>query len=58
MRTIKTTLREIYDISNKEVKEKMEDEEINCFCGETMALSDCPDLYYDGMENNAEFNQD
>ena len=34
------------------------DEEINCFCGETMTLSDCPDLYYDGMENNAEFNQD
>ncbi len=32
------------------------DEEIDCFCGETIALSDCPDLYYSGMENNAEFN--
>jgi hypothetical protein len=31
------------------------DEKIDCFCGETMALSDCPDLYYSGMENNAEF---
>lgn len=34
------------------------DEEIDCFCGHTMALSDCPDLYYSGMENNAEFNED
>ena len=32
------------------------DEEIDCFCGETMALSDCPDLYYSGIENNEEFN--
>jgi hypothetical protein len=32
------------------------EEEIDCFCGETMALSDCPDLYYSGIENNAEFN--
>lgn len=31
---------------------------IDCFCGNKMALSDCPDLYYDGMENNAEFNED
>jgi hypothetical protein len=30
-------------------------EEIDCFCGHTMALSDCPDLYYPGIENNAEF---
>ena len=32
------------------------DESIDCFCGHNMALSDCPDLYYSGMENNAEFN--
>jgi LSD1 subclass zinc finger protein len=32
------------------------EEEIDCFCGETMNLSDCPDLYYSGIENNAEFN--
>ena len=25
------------------------DEEIDCFCGHTMALSDCPDLYHSGM---------
>lgn len=30
-------------------------EKVNCFCGKKMALSDCPDLYYDGMENNSEF---
>jgi len=34
------------------------EEEIECFCGCTMALSDCPDLYYSGMENNDEFNED
>jgi hypothetical protein len=32
------------------------DETIDCFCGLTMDLSDCPDLYYNGMENNNEFN--
>jgi hypothetical protein len=32
------------------------DDSIDCFCGNTMALSDCPDLYYSGMETNAEFN--
>ena len=31
------------------------DEEIDCFCGHTMDLSSCPDLYYSGMETNAEF---
>lgn len=34
------------------------DEEIDCFCGHTMDLSDCPDLYYNGIENNAEFNEE
>lgn len=29
---------------------------IDCFCGHEMALSNCPDLYYNGMENNEEFN--
>lgn len=28
---------------------------VNCFCGQKMDLSDCPDLYYRGLENNAEF---
>ena len=32
------------------------DEKIDCLCGEVMDLSDCPDLWYSGMENNAEFN--
>lgn len=31
-------------------------EKINCFCGHKMFLSNCPDLYYTGMENNLEFN--
>jgi hypothetical protein len=31
-------------------------EKIECFCS-TMALSDCPDLYYSGIENNEEFNK-
>lgn len=33
------------------------DESIECFCGEEMSLSDCPDLYYSGMETNQEFNE-
>ena len=31
------------------------DEEIECLCGETMNLSDCPDLWYEGLQNNKEF---
>lgn len=31
------------------------DEKIECFC-DTMDLSDCPDLFYSGMEENEEFN--
>jgi hypothetical protein len=31
-------------------------EKIKCFCS-IMALSDCPDLYYSGIENNEEFNK-
>lgn len=31
------------------------DEKIECFCG-NRALSDCPDLFYSGMEENEEFN--
>ena len=27
---------------------------IKCFCGE-MDLSDCPDLWYEGAQNDAEF---
>ena len=37
---------------------RTEQETIDCFCGETLDLSDCEDLFYDGMENNAEFNED
>jgi hypothetical protein len=29
---------------------------IECFCQHEMDLSDCPDLYYQNQENNAEFN--
>ena len=32
------------------------DEKIDCFCGNKMDLSDCPDLFHSGMENNEEFN--
>lgn len=35
---------------------ELEDEEIDCFCGCAMSLTDCPDVYYSGMENNSEFN--
>lgn len=31
------------------------EEEIDCLCGNTMSLSDCPDLWYSGVENNNEF---
>lgn len=34
---------------------KTVDKTIQCFCGKEMNLSDCPDLYYSGMENNKEF---
>lgn len=33
-------------------------EHIECFCGNEMALSDCPDLYYSGLENNVEFEEE
>ena len=33
------------------------DEDIDCFCG-TRNLSDCPDLYYSGIENNEEFKEE
>lgn len=29
-------------------------DKINCFCGE-QSLSDCPDYWYEGMQNNNEF---
>lgn len=32
------------------------DESIDCFCSKEMSLSDCPDYWYSGMENNQEFN--
>lgn len=28
------------------------DETIKCFCGNEMSLTDCPDLYYKGMNIN------
>lgn len=36
----------------------VEKEEINCFCGEEMDLSDCPDYWYEGCQDNAEFNEE
>ena len=35
-----------------------EDETIECFCGHEMDLSDCPDYWYEGCQDNAEFNED
>jgi hypothetical protein len=32
-----------------------EQEEIECFCGRKMDLSDCPDYWYEGCQDNAEF---
>ena len=32
------------------------DETTDCFCGQTMDLSDCPDYWFSGVENNYEFN--
>ena len=32
------------------------DEKITCFCGHTQWVEDCTDYWYDGMENNSEFN--
>lgn len=29
--------------------------EIDCLCGRTMDLSDCPDYWYEGAELSAEF---
>lgn len=35
---------------------KLSDEEIHCFdCDRTLDVSDCPDLYYVGIENNQEY---
>jgi hypothetical protein len=34
---------------------KCGEEELECFCGNTVDISDCPDLYYSGLENNEEF---
>lgn len=31
------------------------DERIECFCGRTMSLSDCPDYWYEGLELSEEF---
>lgn len=31
------------------------DEHINCFCGLKMALCDCPDFWYEGLELSEEF---
>ena len=34
------------------------DETIECFCGSEMSLSDCPDYWYEGCQDSAEFNED
>lgn len=31
---------------------------IQCFCGQEMDLSDCPDYWYQGCQDNAEFSQE
>lgn len=35
-----------------------EDHNIDCLCGNNMDLSDCPDLWYEGIQNNQEFQED
>ena len=35
-----------------------EDETIECFCGQEMDLSGCPDYWYEGCQDSAEFNED
>ena len=37
---------------------EIEDETIECLCGHDMDLSDCPDLWYEGCQNNDEFKED
>lgn len=38
---------------------KVGQEKIKCYdCDRDMALSDCPDLFYSGMENSALYNGD
>ena len=37
---------------------RMGQETLECLCGVEMDLSDCPDLWYSGLENNEEFNQE
>jgi hypothetical protein len=37
------------------IHEVNDDEHIECFCGETMALCDCPDYWYEGLELSEEF---
>ena len=33
------------------------DETIECFCEREMNLSDCPDYWYEGCQDSAEFNE-
>lgn len=33
-------------------------ESIECFCEQEMDLSDCPDFWYQGCQDNVEFNQE
>jgi hypothetical protein len=35
---------------------KVGDRFIECFCQHEVFLSDCEDLYYENLQNNAEFN--
>jgi hypothetical protein len=34
------------------------DETLECLCGREMDLSDCPDYWYEGVQDSAEFNED
>ena len=39
--------------------QEISDETIECFfCGHDMDLSDCPDYWYEGCQDNVEFNED
>lgn len=37
---------------------KLGRESIECFCGREMDLSDCPDYWYEGCQDNVEFNEE
>lgn len=52
-------LHELKAVDFKEVAENGEclNNLIDCFCGQRMSLTDCPDYWYEGCQDNAEFEE-